>query len=406
MKRRLDVSSPIREAYERAELLKGQYGDGAVFDFSIGNPTAPCPDGVHLALEQTLAQTTPDMHGYMHDRGYEEVRDAVASSLCKRFGTPYDSDCIIMTTGAACALNVLMCTMLDPGDEVVGFLPCYPAYKSFVENWGGRFVEVPYEPQTLLPDISAFEAALTSQTKLVLVNTPHNPTGLVYPQEIAHRVVDVLREWRTSTGKDVMLVSDEPYRELVYDGVQTPWWPALYDNVAVVYSWSKSASIAGERIGYLALSPNMPDRDTVRRGVCRAMGDLGFVNAPATAQRMALQCVDDIVDVGYYDANRRLLYEGLCTCGFNPVRGNGAFYLLLPAPDGDEDELVARLGAERIVVVGGSAFGCPGYVRLSYCLDSDAIRSALPGFDLVARSYGCSANSSQEHETHADKEKE
>lgn len=346
------------------------------------------------------------MHGYMHDRGYEEARSAVANSLNAHFGGSYDSDCIVMTTGAACALNVLMRTMIDPDDEVIGFLPCYPSYASFVENWGGRFVAVPYDSRTLLPDLEAFKAALSDRTKLVLVNSPHNPTGLVYPHDVARRIADVLLEWRIGTENDVMLVSDEPYRELVYDGAQTPWWPSLYDNMAVVYSWSKSASIAGERIGYLALSPNMPDRDSVRRGVCRAMGDLGFVNAPATAQRMAIQCVDDTVDVGYYDANRRLLYEGLCASGFEPVRGNGAFYLLLPAPDGDEGEFIARLGAERIVVVGGSAFGCPGYVRLSYCLNSDAIRSALPGFAAVARSYGCSSKVKNECETFTSKEKE
>lgn len=405
MESRLGVSSPIREAYERAERLKSQYGSDAVFDFSIGNPTAPCPAGVRAALARTLELSTPAAHGYMHDRGYEQARSAVADSLNARFGASYDSDCIVMTTGAACALNVLMLTMLDRDDEVVGFLPCYPAYRSFAENWGGRFVEVPFDPRTLLPDLDAFGAALSKRTKIVLVNSPNNPTGLVYPEELARRIAEILGEWRAETGNDVMLVSDEPYRELVYDGAQTPWWPAFYDNTAVVYSWSKSTSIAGERIGYLALSPNMPDRDLVRRGVCRALGDVGFVNAPATAQRMAMQCVDDIVDIGYYDANRRLLYEGLRAAGFDPVYGNGAFYLLLPAPDGDEEGLIARLADERIVVVGGSAFGCPGYVRLSYCLGTDAIRDALPGFAAAARSYGASGNAQSISEDNTDEEK-
>lgn len=387
MKARLAEPSAIREAYERAERLKADFGPSEVFDFSIGNPTAPCPAGVNRALANTLEISGPAAHGYMQESGYADVRMAVANSLNRRFGAAYEPEHIVMTTGAACALSILMRTMLDPGDEVIAFAPCYPAYHVFASNAGGHLVLVPYDERTLLPDLAAFKATLSEKTRLVLVNTPHNPTGLVYSAELAQAIAGILAEWNQQGGHDVMLVSDEPYRELVYDGAQNPWWPALFGNTAVVYSWSKAASIAGERIGYLALPPTSPDIDLLQRGVCRSLGELGFVNAPATAQRIALACVDDVVDISYYDRNRLALYEGLLACGFSPLKGNGAFYLLLSAPDGDEQRFVERLANEHIVVVDGTAFGCPGYVRLSYCVSAETIEAALPHFARVAASY-------------------
>lgn len=387
MESRLGDTSPIREAYERAEGLKAKFGVSEVFDFSIGNPTAPCPAGVEHALAETARRSGPQLHGYMQESGYAEVRRAVAESLNRRFGSAYSPDHIVMTAGAACALSILFRTILDAGDEVVTFAPCYPAYHLFVGNCGAKLVLAPYDPETLLPDLDAFAALLSSKTKAVLVNTPHNPTGLVYSAELAQQLVGVIEAYTQKTGQEIMLVSDEPYRELAFEGTVAPWWPALYSNTTVVYSWSKSASIAGERIGYLALPPSSAEVDLLRRGACRSLGELGFVNAPATAQRMAAACVDDTVDVSYYDRNRQALLEGLRSCGLSPLHGNGAFYLLLPAPDGDEDRFVARLADERIVVVGGSAFGCPGYVRLSYCVSAETIEAALPHFAQVAALY-------------------
>lgn len=390
MSRRLGTSSAIRQAFEKAEQLKKLHGAENVFDFSIGNPMAPCPEGVREALLATARESAPALHGYMDSAGYADVREAVASSLARRFATPYSASDIIMTTGAATAINTLMQTVLDPGDEVVTFLPSYPAYRVFVENWGGTLVEVPFAPESMLPDVAAFERALSPRTKLVIVNTPNNPSGLVYPAASAQAIASALARAEQSFGHPILLLSDEPYRDLVYDGAENPWWPALYRNTLVVYSFSKSASIAGERIGYVALTPGMAEHDLLHAGIRRSLGDVGFVNAPATAQRMAAACVDDIVDISYYDRNRRLLVGALRAAGFSTVSANGAFYVLLAAPDGDERLLLERLAAQRVIAVGGADFGAPGYVRLSYCLEPEAIERALPAFAQVARMYGLS----------------
>ena len=396
MSRRLGTSSAIRQAFEKAEQLKERYGADNVFDFSIGNPTAPCPAGVRAALAETERASTPALHGYMDSAGYVEVRTAIAGSLAQRFGTPYTADDIIMTTGAACAINTLMQTVLDPDDEVITLLPSYPAYRVFVENWGAHLVEVPFDGETMLPDLAALERALSPRTKLVVVNTPNNPSGLVYPPAAADGIAAALARAERAFGHPVLLLSDEPYRDLVYDGVQNPWWPALYDNTVVVYSFSKSASIAGERIGYAALTPGMAEHDAIGAGIRRSLGDVGFVNAPATAQRMAAACADDVVDIAYYDRNRRVLAAGLAKAGFTFVSGNGAFYLLVAAPDGNEQLLLDRLADQRIIAVGGADFGAPGYVRLSYCLPPQAIARALPAFAQVARAYGLNPQPGEE----------
>ena len=388
MSRRLATTSAIRQAFEKAEQLKSVYGAENVFDFSIGNPTAPCPGGVRFALAETERNSAPDLHGYMDSAGYAPVRETVAASLVRRFGTPYTAADIIMTTGAAAAINTLMQTVLNPEDEVITFLPYYPAYRVFVENWGANLVEVPFDPETLLPDVAAFERALTPRTKLVIVNTPNNPSGLVCPAETAAAIAAALSRAQEAFGHALLLLSDEPYRELLYDGAQNPWWPALYRNTVVAYSFSKSASVAGERIGYAALTPGMDEHDALHAGIRRSLGDVGFVNAPATAQRMAAACADEPAPVAYYDRNRRMLADALRAAGFMFVPGNGAFYLLLAAPDGDEQLLLDRLAACRIIAVGGTDFGCPGYVRLSYCLAPEAIARALPAFAQVAREYG------------------
>ena len=398
MSQRLCGRSAIRQAFEAAEQLKSTYGADNVFDFSIGNPTAPCPAAVGHALRETTENSSPQLHGYMESAGYTSVREAIAESLRSRFGTPYAAGDVIMTTGAATAINTLMQTMLDPTDEVITFLPNYPAYRVFVENWGANLVEVPFEAQTLLPNLDAFEGALTPNTKIVLVNTPNNPSGLVYPADVAARIAEILSQAEARFGHAILLLSDEPYRDLLYDGAENPWWPKLYRNTVVVYSFSKSASIAGERIGYAALTPGMDEHDALHAGIRRSLGDLGFVNAPATAQRMAAACVNDLVDISYYGDNRRVLVDALRANGFAVLGGQGAFYLLLAAPDGDEEKLLARLFDRRIVAVGGTDFGCPGYVRLSYCLPPRAIVRSIPAFSEVAAEYGLKSSSDSDQE--------
>jgi aspartate aminotransferase len=398
MRGRLAERSAIRQAFERAEQLKSERGCDEAFDFSIGNPTAPCPPCIgdaFASLGKADASGAIPARGYMASAGYAQVRAAIAKNLQATYTTPFTQDDIIMTTGAACAINTLMQTLLDPQDEVIVFKPHYPAYSVFVQNWGGRMVAVDCDPETLLPDLRALEQALSEHTKLVIVNTPNNPTGLVWPADIAQSIAETLDSAQVRFGHPIVLLSDEPYRDLVYDDAENPWWPALYDNTAVAYSYSKSASLAGERIGYLALSPNLAEGETIRAGVLRSLGDVGFVNAPATAQQLALACETDAhaaagkaATLAYYDRNRRALAQGLVAAGFSIPPSQGAFYQLLPAPDGDEDTLLARLLDQGIVAVGGTDFGCPGAIRLSYCQDAQTIARALPRFAAVAESYG------------------
>lgn len=392
MGRRLQNRSAIRQAFETANRMKCRFGSENVFDFSIGNPAAACPDGVRDALLATAQESGPALHGYMDSAGYRDVRETIAGSLARRFGTPYSADDLIMTTGAASAINTLMQTVLDPGDEVVGFLPDYPAYRVFVENWGSVMTEVPYRPESFLPDLDAFAEALSPRTKMVIVNTPNNPSGLVYPASVANAIAAILTDAQRRFGQPILLLSDEPYRELVYDGAENPWWPSLYRNTAVVYSFSKSASIAGERIGYVALTPGMDEHAQLHAGIRRSLGDVGFVNAPATSQRMAAACADQTVDIGEYDSNRRALLDALRGFGFSVVEGNGAFYLLLEAPGGNEELFLERMAALRLIAVGGTDFGCPGYVRLSYCLPHDAVLRSLPHFQALARECGLLAS--------------
>ena len=402
MGERLRKRSAIRQAFEMANRMKSEFGPENVFDFSIGNPAAACPAGVRDALLATAYESSPALHGYMDSAGYRQVREAIADSLKERFMTPYSADDLIMTTGAASAINTVMQTVLDPGDEVVCFLPDYPAYRVFAENWGAAMVEVPYCPDSFLPDLDAFARVLTPRTKMVIVNSPNNPSGLVYPASVADGIAAILADAQERFGHPILLLSDEPYRELTYDGAENPWWPALYRNTIVVYSFSKSASIAGERIGYAALTPGMAEHAQLHAGICRSLGDIGFVNAPATAQRMAASCVDQTVDIAQYDANRRMLLDALRGVGFSVIEGNGAFYLLLEAPGGNEDLLLQRMAGLRLIAVGGSDFGCLGYVRLSYCLSCDAVSRSLPLFRELARGYGMLGPEGETHGTFGD----
>lgn len=388
MRQRLLSRSPIREAFEQAEQLKRTYGADKVYDLSIGNPTAPCPPQVRQGLEESLEQASVHACGYMQSAGYPDVRQAIATATSTRFHVNLDADGIVMTSGAACGLNLLMQVTLDANDEVILFRPYYPAYHAFLETWQAKSIEVPFDEKTLLSDLAAFQSCLTKKTKMVLVNSPNNPSGLVWPEYIVKGIADILDQASQQFGHDILLVSDEPYRDLVYDDAYPLWWPRYYRNTAVVYSYSKAASIAGERIGYIALAPEFPDRTAFISALCRSLGDLGFVNAPATAQRIAKACATNQVDLAYYDRNRLALYQGLLSCGFTPLRPNGAFYLLLPAPDKNSQQLVERLAHEHIISVDGSAFGCPGYVRLSFCTPHKTIDDALPGFARVAHTYG------------------
>ena len=385
MQKRICARSPIRVAFERATLLKSQGKE--VFDFSIGNPTSICPDQVKSAIEK-CALTDPSTHGYMPAEGYDSVREKIADKLSADHGIAYTSKNIVMTNGAAGGLNNVLHALIDEGDEVIQFLPAFAAYEVYVDNYGGKLVSVDFDETTFMPDIEKFEQAITEKTKVVIVNTPNNPSGVVYDEQMIRELADVLESKEQEFDHPIVLLSDEPYRDLVYDGQRALWWPNFYENTLVCYSFSKSASVAGERIGYVAITPTISDCNEVRCSIVESVGDLGFVNAPAISQRIAEECCDISVDISYYDGNRKLLSGELKRLGFEFPEPLGAFYIMLKAPDGDQEAFLDALSDEQIIAVSGTAFGAPGYVRLAYCLPTDDIKASIPHFENVAKKYG------------------
>lgn len=384
----LGHSSAIRRAFEDAQEMAKVVGADGVFDFSIGNPAAPCPVEVSRSLRRIADLDEPGLHGYMNSAGYGFVCSRVAADCKRRFSVDYAEEDIVMTAGAACAINMALLAVADPGDEVVVFRPYYPGYAEFARNWGLRLVEVGFEEGSLLPSLDELRRSITERTRVVIVNTPCNPTGVVYPPEYASRLCEVLDDAQKRLHQDIYLLSDEPYRELVYDGIENPYWPRFYDNCFVAYSFSKSLSLAGDRIGYLALTPKMASHDEVRRAVCAALGSVGFVNAPATAQRMVADCLGAKVDLDFYDGNRRLLYQLLVDAGLSPIRPQGAFYLFVRAPGGDEERFMGLCNRHHIFPVEGSAFSSPGYARFSFCIPREKIERSAPFLMELGREYG------------------
>ena len=381
-------SSAIRAMFEEGKKLASVYGAENVYDFSLGNPNVPAPAAVKEAALQVLNEEDPLMvHGYMSNSGYEDVREAIAASLNRRFGTGYDAGNLVMTVGAAGGMNVIFKTLLNPGDEVIAFAPYFGEYRAYVSNYDGVLQVVPPDTETFQPNLKAFEKLLTEKTKAVIVNTPNNPTGVVYSAETLKRLADILekkqKEWNTS----IYLISDEPYRELVYGGVEVPWIPDFYRNTIVGYSFSKSLSLPGERIGYLVLPSEMDDSDAVKNAANVATRILGYVNAPSFFQRVVARCLEEKADIAYYDRNRETLYEGLKKAGLSCIKPEGAFYLFVKSPVEDEKEFCEKAKKQNLLLVPGSSFACPGYVRLAYCVSYEMIVRSLPHFEELMKEY-------------------
>ncbi len=380
--------SAIRAMFEEGARLAALYGRENVFDFSLGNPNIPSPERVRSEIIRIASETDPmELHGYMSNSGYPQVRARVAASLNRRFGTDYGEGNIIMTVGAAGGLNVLLKTLLDPGDEVLAFAPYFLEYGNYVSNFDGVLKAVPAAPGSFQPDQEALRAAITPRTKAVIINNPNNPTGVVYTGESIRAVAGVLEEAQRRLGAPIYLISDEPYRELVYDGAEVPWLPNYYRNTLVGYSWSKSLSLPGERIGYVVIPSECDDAQLIFDAAVIANRILGFVNAPSLQQRLAAECLEESTDIAAYDKNRRALYEGLTDCGFECVYPSGAFYLWVKTP-GEDGEFTDRAKAHNILVVPGRSFACPGYVRIAYCVSHDMIMRSLPAFRSLAEEYG------------------
>lgn len=374
-------SSAIRARFEEGKRLAAIYGAENVYDFSLGNPNLPAPQEVKEAIHQILEEEDPVLvHGYMGNSGYDDVREAVAASLNRRFGTSFAGEHIVMTVGAAGGMNVIMKTLLNPGDEVLAFAPYFGEYRAYVTNYDSVLKVVPPNTEDFQPDLLEFERRITPKTKAVIVNTPNNPTGVVYSEETIRGLADILRRKQQEYGTAIYLISDEPYRELVYDGNEVPYLTNYYENTIVGYSFSKSLSLPGERIGYLVLPPSLEDGEAIRSAANVATRILGYVNAPSLFQRVIMRCLDAQVDVDYYNRNRETLYEGLSKVGLTCIKPQGAFYLFVKSPLEDEKEFCEAAKRHNLLLVPGSSFDCPGYVRLAYCVSYEMIERSLPHF--------------------------
>ena len=385
-------NSAIRTMFEEGNRLKKKYGADKVFDFSLGNPSVPAPDCVREAIIDLVNSEEPAvLHGYMNNAGFEDVREVIAQSLNRRFGTSFSAKNLIMTVGAASGLNVILKTILNPGEEVIVFAPYFLEYGAYVKNYDGKLIEVSPDTDTFQPNLQELKEKITVNTRAVIVNTPHNPTGVVYSEETIRALTSILEEKQREFGNVIYLISDEPYRELAYDGVKVPYLTKYYNNTVVGYSYSKSLSLPGERIGYLVIPDELEDSGTVIAAAGIANRILGSVNAPSLMQKVIARCVDAEVDVAAYDRNRLALYNGLMECGFQCIKPQGAFYLFVKSPVPDEKAFCEAGKKYNILMVPGSSFACPGYVRLAYCVSHETILHSLPEFRKLAAEYGLSA---------------
>ncbi len=389
MKNMVANSSAIRAMFEEGNRLAAIYGPENVFDFSLGNPNVPAPQEVKDALLDLVENTDPlELHGYTNSNsGYADVREAVAASLNQRFGTSFEGKNIIMTVGAAGGLNVILKTLLNPGDQVIAFAPYFGEYRSYTNNYDGELVEISPNLENFQPKLDEFEEKITAKTKAVIVNTPNNPTGVVYSEETIKALAAIMEKKEKEFGTEIYLISDEPYRELVYGDVEVPYLTKYYDNTIVGYSFSKSLSLPGERIGYLVIPDEVKDSETVLQAANVANRILGFVNAPTLQQKLVARCLDAKTDISYYDRNREALYQGLLDCGFECIKPEGAFYLFMKAPISDEKEFCTVAKKYNLLLVPGSSFACPGYVRIAYCVSYETIVNSLPKFKELAAEY-------------------
>lgn len=389
MKNMVANSSVIRAMFEEGNRLAKIYGAENVYDFSLGNPNVPAPEAVKRAIFELLEEEDAVvLHGYTNSNcGYADVRKAVADSLNERFGTKFEGKNIVMTVGAAGGLNVILKSLINPGDEVIAFAPYFGEYRSYTNNYDGVLVEISPNTVDFQPKLDEFEQKITPKTKAVIVNTPNNPTGVVYSEETIKKLAAIMEEKQKEFGTDIFLISDEPYRELVYDGVEVPYLTKYYANTIVGYSFSKSLSLPGERIGYLVIPDEVTDSEEVLAAANVATRILGFVNAPTLQQKVVARCLNEKTDISYYDRNRETLYQGLKSCGFSCIKPEGAFYLFVKSPVADEKEFCAAAKKYNLLIVPGSSFACPGYVRLAYCVSYETIVNSLPKFRELAKEY-------------------
>ena len=372
----LTKASWIRRMFEEGARLKQERGADKVFDFTLGNPEIEPPPAVLAAARRVLDSDAPHLHAYMPNAGHPKVREAVARRVSKATGLEYTANHILMTVGAGAALNTVLKAVLNPDDEVITVAPFFVEYVYYAENHGGRLVVV--RPKAdLTPDVAAIEAAITPRTRAIIVNSPNNPSGVIYPRSAFVEIEAMLGR----ADHPIVLISDEPYRALVFDDVAVPEVPPLVTRTVVATSWSKSLAIPGERIGYLAFSPRMPEAAALFEACTFTSRVLGFVNAPALWQWVVAEVGDQVIDVGPYREKRDLMYEGLTRIGYQCVKPQGAFYVFPRTPIDDDVAFVRLLADEGVLAVPGSGFGMPGHIRISLTVERDTVVRGLPGFE-------------------------
>lgn len=381
--------SAIRDLFEYAKERGAQIGAENVFDFSIGNPSVPAPDCVKEAILDLVAHGDPvALHGYTSAQGDPQVRAAMAAHLSGHCATQIGAEDMYMTCGAAASLTISLGALVCPGDQVIVFAPFFPEYRVFIEAAGAECVVIPPREPELAPDLEALRAALNDNTKAVILNSPNNPSGVVYSEETIRALCGILRQAQEEFSHPIYLISDEPYRELVYDGAQVPCVLDFYDNTLICYSFSKSLSLPGERIGYIAVSPRAVDNRRIYAAVCGAGRALGYVCAPSLMQQVAARCVGKTADISVYRRNRDRLCAALKEYGYSFARPDGAFYLFVKALEPDASAFCERAKRHELLLVPSDSFGCPGYVRIACCVRPDMIERALPAFQALAQEYG------------------
>lgn len=388
MRKAVGGNSVIRAMFEEGKRLSDIYGADNVFDFSIGNPNVEPPATIKKAIVDILNEEKPNLvHGYMNNSGYEDVREAIAQDINKKHGLDLSFKNIVMTVGAAGGLSIIFRTILNPGDEVITFAPYFGEYRNYVSDNGGVLVPVPTHDGTFVPDLAALEAAITPKTKAIIINNPNNPTGVVYKEDLIKALAELLTRKSEELNTCIFIVSDEPYRELVYDDIKVPYMLKYYKNAFIGYSYSKSLSLPGERIGYVAFSNEMEDMDDVAQGLNIATRCIGYVNAPSLFQKVIARCLDSEVDVSIYKKNRDLLYGHLTSLGFECTKPEGAFYLFVKALIPDDAAFAAAAKKYNLLIVPGSAFGGPGYFRLAYCTSYEKIEKSLDAWTKLAKEF-------------------
>lgn len=383
----LEKSSWIRAMFEEGNRLAKIYGRDNVYDFSLGNPFGEPPVEVQESLRKHILNGEQGLHKYMSNSGYPDVCEKIAKSLEEESGVSIKGENIVMTVGAAGGLNVVLKALLNEEEEVVVFAPYFVEYNSYIDNCGGKTVVVPAETSNFQPNLVEFEKYITPNTKAIIINSPNNPTGVIYSEESLKSISDIIKAKEAEYGNTIYVISDEPYSKIIYDGIKVPPVLGIFKNAIIVNSFSKSLGLAGERIGYIAASSNIENISTLMKALAYCNRTLGFVNAPGLFQKVVADCLDAKIGIEEYKAKRDFLYDNLTRLGFECTKPQGAFYLFPKSLIPDEVEFAKIATKYNILIVPGSGFGCPGYFRMSYCVDFEMIKNSIVAFEKLAKEF-------------------